>query len=317
MQRFLTLTQEAVFGTFNSSGTAIHIRLSGDNAFKPMTDPEWFNVMDGSGLSEPVIFGSATSSNTSTLTTELTYSQASFLLGWGLTRINTAQTAPWATGELPNDLASCTVDFAWSNFDTTTLNTKRYLGTKVAAVGLSCSKNQPKVMLTLSLVASTPQANTFDGSSNPTLTAPALTTYPTDIVRFQDLKGNITINTVSRSNIESFGFSMQNTLMPYWDESRFPNSIRLGGRAATASARWRLKSTVTDRTAYESATEQSTLFEFINAGATHNISLNFNNNGFINKYDEDMPLNREVYYDWSFSSYLDQTAGSMLALTVT
>jgi hypothetical protein len=316
MQRFLRITEEAVFGTYNAAGTNIYVRLSGDNAFLPMTDPDWYSVMDGSGLGVPVIYGSATSSNTATLTTELTYTQASFLLPWAMQRINTGQTVPWPTGELPNDLASCTIDFAWSQFDTVVLKTKRYLGVKCAACGLSGAKDQPKMMLTLSLVGSTPQGNTFDGSSDPGLTAPALTVYPTDVVRFQDLKGNMTINSVSRNNFENFGFSCQNVLVPYWDESRYPNAIRLGGRAITSSIKWRLKSTVLDRTAYESAAEQSAQFEFINAAATHSVTMNFNNNGYISKYREDSPIQRESYYDYNFASYLDQAAGTDMTLTV-
>ena len=101
MQRFLRITEEAQFGVYNSGGSSIYIRLSGDNAFLPMTDPEWFSVMDGSGLGIPVIYGSATSSNTATLTTELTYSQAGFLLQWGLQRINTGQSTPWTTTDSP------------------------------------------------------------------------------------------------------------------------------------------------------------------------------------------------------------------------
>jgi hypothetical protein len=318
MLRFLRITEEAAFGVFNTtSPVSIAVRLSGDNAFTPMTDPEFFTVMDGSGLGVPALFGSATSANTSTLTTELTYSQAAILLGWATQRINSGQTTPWATTELPNDLASCTLDFAWSQFDTTTLKTKRYLGAKVASLNLAGAKDSPKVMATFALVASTPQGNTFDSSTDPTLTAPALTAYPTDVVVFQHLKGNMTIDSVSRSNIESFNLSVQNVMVPYWDESRFPNAIRLGGRTVTASAKWRLKSSVSDRTAYESTATQSALFEFINPGATHTISFNFNGNGYISAYKEDLPLQREVYYNWSYASYLDATAGSDLTVTVT
>jgi Phage tail tube protein len=318
MLRFLRITQEAAFGVFpTASPVSIFVRLSGDNAFTPMTDPEFFTVMDGSGLGVPALFGSATSSNTSTLTTEVTYSQAAFLLGWALQRLNTAQTEPWTTTELPNDLASCTLDFAWSQFDTTTLKTKRYLGAKVASLNLAGSKDSPKVMATFALVASTPQGNTFDGSTDPTLTAPAPTVYPTDVAVFQHLKGNVTIDSVARSNFESFNLSVQNVLVPYWDESRFPNAIRLGGRTVTASAKWRLKSSVTDRTSYESNATQSALFEFVNPGASHSISLNFNTNGYISAYKEDLQLQREVYYTWTLASYLDTTAGSDLTLTVT
>jgi hypothetical protein len=317
MQRFLRITEEAVFGTYNTGGTPIYVRLSGDNAFLPMTDPEFWTVMDGSGLGVPVCYGSATSSNTSTLTTEVTYSQAAILLGWAIQRINGAQTVPWTTSELPNDLASVTLDFAWSQFDTIALKTKRYLGAKVGSLTLSCSKEQPKLMMSLGLVASTPQGNSFDASLDPVLTPPALTVYPCDVTIFQNLKSNITIASVARSNLENFNLSIQNTLVPYWDESRYPNAIRLGGRTVTASAKWRLKSTVDDRSTYEQATKQAALFEFQNAAKTHSITFDFQTNGYISKYKEDSPLSREVYYDWTFTSNLDPAAGSDLTLTVT
>lgn len=316
MQRFLRITEEAQFGVFNNSGNSIYIRLSGDNGFQPMTDPEFWTVMDGSGLSVPALFGSETSSNTSTLTTELTYTQAAILLGWALQRINTAQTTPWVTTELPNDLASCTLDFAWSQFDTTVMKTKRYLGCKVGSLTLSGAKDSPKMMATMALVASTPQGNSFDSSSDPTLIAPALSVYPTDVVVFQNLAHNVQIATVGRSNFENFSLSVQNVLVPYWDESRYPNAIRLGGRAVSFSSRFRLKSTVSDRNTYEQHTQQSAVYQFINAAATHNVTFNFNGNGYISSYKEDLPLNREVYYDYTYSSYLDATAGSDLSISV-
>jgi hypothetical protein len=316
MQRFLRITEESTFGTFNNGGAQIYVRLSGDNAFLPMTDPEFWTVMDGSGLGIPAVYGSATSSNTSTLTTEITFTQANFLLGWAIQRVNSAQTSPWTTAELPNDLASCTLDFAWSQFDTTALKTKRYLGCKVSSLGLSCSKESPKLMATFGVTGGTPQGNSFDSSSDPTLTAPALTVYPTDVVTFEMLKGNVTIATAARTNYENFSLNVANVLVPYWDESRFPNAIRLGGRTVTASSKWRLKSTVLDRNTYEQAVQQSAVYEFINAAATHNITFNFNTNGYISSYKEDSPLQREVYYAWSYASYLDPVAGSEIALSV-
>ncbi len=315
MQRFLRLTQEATFGTYNSLGTAIYVRLSAPNSFLPMTDPEWWEVMDGSGLGAPALMGSATSALTSTLTTEVTYTQAQFLLGWGLQRVNSAQTSPWTTAELPNDLASCTADFAWSQFDTTTLKTKRFLGVKVASVNLTCSRDNPKLMATFQLVASTPQGNSFDSSSDPTLTAPALTAYPSDVVLFQHMKGNVTVGGASRSNFETWTFQAAGKLNAYFDESRFANSIRLGGRRITASTRMRLKSTVSDRNTYENATVQAAQLEWSNG--THSITLNMNSQNYIRPYKEDLPLDREVYYGMGLSSLLDATAGNDLAVTFT
>jgi hypothetical protein len=321
MKRFIRITQEAVYGTYASGGTAINIRLSGNNAFTPMTDPEFWSVMDGSGLSEQVLFGSETSALGATLTTELTYSQAQFLLGWGLTRINGAQTAPWTTAELPNDLASCTIDFAWSQFDVTTMKRKRFTGCKVASVGLAGARGPgdgAKMMLTMAILGSTPQGNSFDASSDPTAVAfpePALTVFPTDIVTFQHLRGGFSVATVSRTNFESINVSVNNNMNPYFDESRFANAMRLGGRSVTVGSRMRLKSTVDDRATYEQAAAQALSLTW--AGGGHTIVLNLQSRNLINPYKEDLPLDREVYYPLTYNGHLDQTAGAMLALTVT
>src|SRR5438270_7971347 len=120
MKRFLTLTQEGVFGTFHSSSPVqIHIRLDQTDSFKVMTTPEFWQIMSGSGFAVPALFGSETTGLAATLQCPLCYSQASFLLGLGLPRINAGQTAPWVTTELAGDLASATADFGWTNFDGT------------------------------------------------------------------------------------------------------------------------------------------------------------------------------------------------------
>jgi hypothetical protein len=318
MLRFIRITQEATFGTYNGSGSSINVRLSGDNSFTPMTDPEWWEIMDGSGYGAPVAMGSQTSALTATLVTEVTYTQAQFLLGWGLQRVNSGQTSPWTTGELPNDLASCTVDFAWSYFDTAVPRRKRFLGVKPGNIRLACSRESPKLMLSMQLIGSTPQGNSFDGSNDPTSTAfpqPALTAYPTDCVLFQHLKGQVSVGGTSRSNFESMEFNVASVLNPYFDESRFANSIRLGGRRITASSRFRNKSTVDDRTTYESATVQAASLEWTNG--THSITLGMNSQNYIRPYKEDLPLQREIYYNIGLASLLDQTAGNDLALTFT
>ena len=280
-----------------------------------MTDNEWWEVIDGSGLAEPVLFGTQTAALAATLTTEVTYTQASFLIGWALQRINTGQTAPWTTTELPNDLASCTIDFAWSQFDTTTMKTKRYLGCKPGGLTLTGSRDAPKLMMTMPIIGSTPQGNPYDSSVDPTLTEPALTVFPTDVAVFQHLKGNFTIAGASRSNFENVTVTVNNTLVPYFDESRYANAIRLGSRRSTITTRFRLKSTVSDRVTYETATPQAAELTWNNG--THSIVLNYNSQNQINTYKEDIPLDREVYYAYGLAGHLDQTAGGMLTASFT
>ena len=173
-------------------------------------------------------------------------------------------------------------------------------------------------MGTFTLVGSTPQGNSFDGSVDPTSTVfpePALTAYPSDVVLFQHLKGYVSIGGTSRSNFENWEFSAHGTLNAYFDESRFANSIRLGGRRITASTRMRNKSNVDDRTTYESATVQAASLEWTNG--VHSITLGMNTQNYIRPYKEDLPLDHEVYNNMGISSLLDQTAGNDLALAFT
>jgi hypothetical protein len=318
MKRFIRITQEAAFGTFNGAGTAINVRLSSPNAFLPMTDPEFWEVMDGSGLGVPVLQGSQTTALAATLTTELCYSQAQFLLGWAVQRINAGQTTPWVTSELPNDLASCSIDLAWSQFDTATLKRKRFLGNKVASLRMSGSRDSPKVMATMAIVGSTPQGNSFDSSSDPTSGAfpePALTAYPTDVCLFQHMRGNVSVGGSSRTNFESWELTVQNSMNAYFDESRFANAIRLGGRRITASSRFRVKSAVDDRTTYENATVQAAQLAWTNG--THTITMNLNSQNLIRPFKEDLPLDREVYANIGLQNLLDQSAGADITFTYT
>lgn len=308
MKRFLTITQEAAFGTYHSvSPVAINIRLDTPDSFKVMTVPEFWTIMSGSGFAVPALFGTQTTGLAATLRTPLDYAQASFLLGWALTRINAGQTTPWTTTEIAGDLASCTCDYGWSYVDGT-FRTKRFLGTKVATLRLTGSRSSPVVYLELGLVASTPQGNTYDSSVDPTLSVPADSTFPTTPVLFEHLRGGLTINNVARSNFQSIGLSVQNRLKAYFDESRFANLIRLNGRSTTLTGNSRLKATPDDRTSYESAATLASANTAVFTNGTHTITFTLNAQNYFSSINEHFPLDEEIYYDWSVQNLLDTAA---------
>jgi hypothetical protein len=318
MKRFLRITEEAVFGTYASGGTAIYIRLNTANAFRVMTVPEFWTVMSGSGFAVPALWGSQTSGLAATLTTPLDYAQAALLLGWATTRINTGQTLPWVTTEIAGDLASATLDYVWT-YVTGALRAKRFLGGKVATVGLAASRDSPVVMLTLGIIASTPQGNAWDSSSDPTIAAPADSVFPVTPVLFQHMTGGLTINNVARSNFQSIGFSTQNRIKAYFDESHFANLIRMNGRATTLSGNSRLKSTPDDRTSFETAAQLVTAntVVFTNAAASHTVTITLNNQNYFGSVAEQFPLDEEVYYDWSINNVLDTAATTDFVIAVT
>ena len=317
MKRFLTVTTEGVFGVYNSGGTATHIRLNTANSFRVMTTPEFWTIMSGSGFAVPALFGSETTGLAATLTTPLDYSNAAQLLGWALQRINSGQTLPWVTTEIAGDLASCTLDFAWSNVDGT-LNTRRFLGGKVATMQLSGSRDSPVLMLTLGLLASTPQHNAWDSSVDPTLTVPADSLFPITPVLFQHAAGGLSWNNVARSNFQSLSVSVQNRIKAYFDESHFANLIRMNGRTTSVSGNSRLKVTPVDRTTYEDAVTlaSANTLVFTNAPATHTVSFNLNAQNYFQSISEQLPLDEEIYYDWTVGNLLDTTATTDFSFSV-
>lgn len=315
MKRSLTITQESAFGTYHTTApVVIHPRLDNANAFKVMTAPEFWTIMSGSGFAVPALYGTQTTGLAATLSFPLAYSQASFVLGWALQRINSGQTSPWTTTEIAGDLASCTLDYAWTNVDGTE-RTKRFLGAKVVSLGLTASRQDPVMRCQLGLVASTPQGNSYDSSSDPTLTDPADTVFPTDPVLFQHLKGGLTLGGVARSNFQSIGISVQNRVKAYFDESRFASLIRFNGRTTTVTGNSRLKATPNDRSTYESGTAVASTNTVVFTNSTNTITFNLNANNYFSSINENFPLDEEIYYDWTLSNLLDATAGADIGFT--
>jgi hypothetical protein len=316
MKRSLCISQESVFNTYHSTTpTAIYPRLDSADAFKVMTVPEFWTIMSGSGFAVPALYGTQTTGLAATLSFPLHYSQASFVLGWALQRI-TGGTSPWTTSEANGDLASCTLDYIWTNVDGTE-RTKRFKGCKVASFGVSASRDNPVMRCQLGLVASTPEGNSYDSSVDPTLSDPADTVFPTDPVLFQHLKGGLTIGGTARSNFQSIGFSVQNKLKAYFDESRFANLIRFGGRASTLTGNSRLKPTPNDRATYEAGTAVASTNTVVFTNGTHTITLNLNANNYFSSINENFPLDEEIYFDWQLSNLLDTSAGSDFSFSFT
>lgn len=309
-RRFLRITEETNFGVYNSGNPSVIIRLNGANAFRPLTKPQLYQVMDSSGMNITALVGSQVSMVGGQLVTQLYASQAQFLLGWALQRINAGQTLPWVTTELPYDLASCTVEFGYTYSDGS-IKRKRYLGCKVASGSIAGSTDAPVEILSLNILGSTPQGNTFDSSSDPTSGAfpePALTAYPTDNYVFQHTRGAVTIGTV-RTLYDKLGITWQNQMKAYFDESRFANAIKMNGRTMKWSSHLRLQPSPDDRyPTYEVVNASSGSVEFNNG--THTATLNFNGKNFMDNLQEDLPLDAENYYDLDLFSALDTSVAA-------
>jgi hypothetical protein len=320
MRRFLRISQEAVFGVFpTSSPVEYYVRIDQPGSFSVMHQPQFWQIMSGSGFCVPALFGSQVSGLGMTLSIPLDYANAASLLGWACQVINTGQTSPWVTTEIAGDLASCSVELGWSNTDGT-IRRKRNLGCKVAALSLTGSKDDPVMRLNLTLIGSTPQGNAYDSSTDPSAGAfpvPADSVFPASPVLFQHLKSGLTIGNVARSNFQSIAFSVQNRIKPYFDESRFANLIRFNGRTTKLSGVSRLKATPDDRTSYESSTTIGSANTVEWNNGSHTITLTLNAQNFFDSIGEQMSLDEEIYYSWSLSNMLDTAATTDWTFAVT
>ena len=319
MRRFLRITQEAAFATFPGSPTSIYVRLDQPDAFHVMTKPEFWSIMSGSGFAVPALFGSQTTALGATLQIPLDYAQAAFLLGWCGQIINSGQTSPWTTTEITGDLASCTVEYGWSNYDGT-IRRKRFLGCKVATFGLSSSRDAPVTRLNMAIIGSVPQGNSYDSSSDPSsgaFPAPADSTFPTSPVLFQHLKSGLTINNTAHTNFQSLAFNVTNRIRPYFDESRFANLIRFNGRTTTLSGNSRLKASPDDRTSYESASTLASANTVEYNNGSHTITFTLNAQNYFSNIDESFPLDEEIYYGWTIQNMLDTSATTDWTFAVT
>lgn len=318
MKRFLRLTKEAAFATYASGGDTCFPRLSESNSVGIMQAPEFYTIRDGSGLNVQAMAGTATTRVGGQIATEIGPTVAPFLVGWSCVRINTAQTAPWTTTEMPNDLASITADLGRAKFNSATPKRTKYRGVKCSQASFSCSKESPKLMGSFTCMGSVYDGNPFTSSADPTaleFPEPACSDQPWDVYLFQQLKGKVTIQGEARTNFESFSLQVTNQLVAYWDEDRFANAIRCVGRTVTATVRLRDKTTPDDWDDYLQGTTGAASFEFVSG--TDSLKFDLKGNCYISQIDQDLPIDAEPYYTATITGQLDPATCVDFAATYT
>ena len=299
-REFLYITEEATYKTFNGSpvlGTnQLVIRLDSDNSFTMRATPMTQDVMYGGGFAVPAYSVSDEIALTGKLSLKLCYSQAAILMPWLVTRINSGGTSPWTTAEPPGDLASMTIDHGIYQDDSKTYKLTRYLGTKPTDWDLSCSRAQRIAQLDIGLVASTYQGNTFDSSSDPTVSTPTDANYATDAIVF----GHFGLDTSSaefvigsaRTRFESIKVSVKNVIDARPFEKRFVQIARCVGRSWTASGDMLLVASPTDRLSYETLATQAV--KLIATNGTNTATLNFETANLIRPLTDNL-ANERLY----------------------
>jgi hypothetical protein len=169
IREYVQLTHESAFGVAVASpvrGTnQIVIRLPGANQQTMRPNPVVQPVPYGGGFSVIKDTVSDKTELKGTLTTPLFYSQAQFLLGWGLERIAT-HTTPWATTEPNSQFASCTLDHSIMD-DLGNWRRTRYVGVKVDQFKLTISEDSQFATVAFDVLGGTYKGNVYDASTDP------------------------------------------------------------------------------------------------------------------------------------------------------
>jgi hypothetical protein len=315
-REYLMLVKESAFMTPKATpvvGTdAFYIRLSEGNGFEMTPNNITETIMYGGGFAVASDVISDHYELKGRLQTKLYPTQASFLLNWWLTRINSGQTSPWTTTELAGDLASVSAYHAIRQSNGVYLR-KRHAGCKVASGSLEVSRDGTSATLSLDLVGARTFGCAMDsGTADPDATEfpfPTEAQYPTGPYTFTQTAGNLTIRS-SRTQYQKLTFSTTNALDPKWWENPYVGSMNFYGRTATLAAELRFKASPDDRTAFEQIVDNAASFGFTNGVTGQNVTINMYSANKITGLTYQLPNNQDYLQPITLTSRWDAAAVS-------
>jgi hypothetical protein len=297
VREFLQLTVESAYLTPKTSpvrGTdLLVIPLVDGNAYTVRPNPVVIDLPYGGGYAVRRSSVSDKMELRGKLRTRLCYSQAAVLLGLGLQRVNSGQTAPWVNTEPVGDLASVTIDHAIFQDDTATYKRRRHKGLKCAGGSFEIGEDSEVGTLELDLVGSTPEGNTIDDSSDPDDTAfpvPDDDEYPTDYVLFTDSGGNVHFNNVLFGEYTSLRTSWTNKLDVKFFARHFVQKIRCYGRDVMLDSDVILRQDPDFRGSLYEATAALASTSLVFNNGTHAITFDWKTNSRIKSLDDNLPL---------------------------
>lgn len=308
---WLEVVVESAYGVPKTSPVAgtdsLYIRLSGPNRFTMRTKPKKRKIVGGGGYAVPAFAVSDQFETMGDLSLELSYTQASVLCDWAITRINSGQTTPWTTTEPPGDLASCTI-YHGTMRDDGTVRKRQYNGVKVTNWNLPITAETGTGLLKLGLRAK-------KAGPDPTslAVAPADTAFPTDLVLFYQASGAILKATVALTLVEGVTMSATNGLDARYYLSQYLTLDRLKGRAAKAELDVQYTSSPEWRTLYEALTSEALSFAWTNT--THTIAFDYNTNNLVDDVGDDLTpgkvYNQKVTYENQWDTSVGGSTGDV------
>jgi hypothetical protein len=320
IREYVQLTQESSFGVPVGSPTRgtsqIAIRLPGSNQQTMRPNPLIQAIPYGGGFSVIKDTVSDKTELKGTLTTPLCYSQASFLLGWAMERIGTGGTTPWTTSEVAQQFASCTLDHAIMYDDNGVFRRTRYTGCKVDGVKVTVSNDAQYATLALDIIASKYSGNTFDSSTDPTLTddpLPLDSEFPTDFVLFVESGGGYTLGTGVRAEYTSLSLAGQHQHDVRYYGNRFVQVMRSFGTMYTLDSDFTLISSPDDRASFNTIGALACQVVFTNG--THTLTFDFKGHNRIKGLDDDTPIGKIYGRKLSLENRYDSMANAWFGFT--
>jgi hypothetical protein len=318
MRRIFRATTESVFGTFDSSPAGQdYIPMDTPNSFKPMTTRPVWTIRDGSGPNIPYLRGSEILQVQGKLTTRLYWETVQYWATW-MTRINSAQTSPWATNQKHYDYASKTLDFGYT-YDDETMKRMRYLGCKPGANVTFTASNAPEnpfLTLDMDIFGQKPVPNVYTTDATPTATdfpEPTGSQLPTNPIVFQECQFTYA-NTIN-DLFDRFTVTIASMVRPYFDNGRIANRIHCRGRTVTLSCHPLLQVVTDPRLKYEAQQAIGNCKLVFSDGGTHTLTFDFRSNSYLDSINEDMVLDEDAYTDFTATALLDTGPGDDFSIS--
>ena len=202
---------------------------------------------------------------------------AAILCKWAIQRVDLAPTpdVPWTTTETAGDLATVSLYHAYL-LKSGTLKRRRIGGWKAGTLTLSCSRQDPRLQISVDGIASRIVGNSVDSSTDPNGTefpAPVDSDFPLGVYRFQHTKGNLLLAAAALTKYESLSLKVANKLVADPWEDNYPTTIGSYGRETTLDATLLLKATPDLTADMVALTRKSVAVTFNNGTNTLGVSL--------------------------------------------
>jgi hypothetical protein len=308
--RYMRFNSEAAFNTRAGSPVVTFFDpMDGDNAFVNLSTRPMWDLRDPGG-NIPRQRGSEVYSVGGDWSGRVTKENYQLLL-W-LNRVNAGQTTPWINDQRPGDLASATLDFAYTDY-LGAIAYQYWTGCKIGQrwqLSMSANPQDPFLHFQYSILGSTPVPNAITGGTAltsvtfPPPTYTQLNTTPLSFFASTFTLGGATMNLFDRITITG-----NQICKPYFDNNRFANRISHNGRTVTLVAHLRRDAATDPRTRYEALTQLGATSLAWALPSSHTLTLNFRSKSYTDSVGEEFTMDNDDYSTLTATAFLDSGTG--------